>query len=277
MQSSQLLILQHLRLRGKYHRLSPTPRASQLTFFCPAGSDVTVISTMQRATVNGAASTQGHALLVGEARKMSAHEAACAAARVTFVPIVMETLGGMSALTVDTLASLGCLLGQRLGVNPSDSVWHLFQLPFQYGGVTLLYGYVCHRSLPPQWMKFTDIFSLSLPFLCVLFNLSLLVNFLAFGTLPSSFSVTDLASGQGKDCFFTKPWAMEMCIITSKQSFLSCSRTQQPHVTANDAILPLPCLSAHVQCQFLAHTRSHVSASTATLFFTKRFIFFIFV
>ena len=52
---------------------------------------------MQRATVNGAASTQGHALLVGEARKMSAHEAACAAAGVTFVPIVMGTLGGMSA------------------------------------------------------------------------------------------------------------------------------------------------------------------------------------
>ena len=66
---------------------------------------------MQRATVNGAASTEGHALLVEEARKMSAHEAACAAAGVTFVPIVMETLGGMSALTVDTLASLGRLLG----------------------------------------------------------------------------------------------------------------------------------------------------------------------
>ena len=48
-------------------------------------------------------------------------------AGVTFVPIVMETLGGMSALTVDTLASLGRLLGQRLGVNTSDSVPHLLQ------------------------------------------------------------------------------------------------------------------------------------------------------
>ena len=42
--------------------------------------------------------------------------AACAAAGVTFVPIVMETLGRMSVLTVDTLASLGRLLEQRLGV-----------------------------------------------------------------------------------------------------------------------------------------------------------------
>ena len=93
----------------------------------PSATSVTVISTIQRATVNGAASTQGHALLVGEARKMSAHEAACAAAGVIFVPIVMEILGGMSALTVDTLASLGRLLGQRLGVNTSDSVQHLLQ------------------------------------------------------------------------------------------------------------------------------------------------------
>ena len=88
----------------------------------PAALDVTVISTMQQAMVNGAASTQGDALLVGEASKMSAHEAACAASGVTFVPIVMETLGGMSALTVDIHVSLGCLLGQWLGVNTSDSV-----------------------------------------------------------------------------------------------------------------------------------------------------------
>ena len=82
---------------------------------------------MQRATVNGAASTQGHALLVREARKMSVHEAACAAAGVTLVPIMVDTLGGRSALTVDTLASLGRLLGQCLGVNIFNSVRHLLQ------------------------------------------------------------------------------------------------------------------------------------------------------
>ena len=78
----------------------------------PAALDVTIISTMQPATINGAASTQGHALLVGEARKLSTHEAACTAVGVSFVPIVMESFGGMSALAVITLAGIGHLLGQ---------------------------------------------------------------------------------------------------------------------------------------------------------------------
>ena len=43
MQSSQLLSLQHLRLGGKYHLSSPTPRAGQLTFFYPAGSVVSLL------------------------------------------------------------------------------------------------------------------------------------------------------------------------------------------------------------------------------------------
>ena len=52
---------------------------------------ITVISVVQCTIVNRAASTQDYALLVGEARKLSSYEAACAAAGVTFVPIVMET------------------------------------------------------------------------------------------------------------------------------------------------------------------------------------------
>ena len=77
---------------------------------------------MQPATINGAASTQGHALLVGEARKLSTHEAACTAVGVSFVPIVMESFGGMSALAVNTLAGIGRLLGQRLGIQTADSI-----------------------------------------------------------------------------------------------------------------------------------------------------------
>ena len=69
----------------------------------PAALDVTTISSMQPATINGAASTQGYAFLV-EARKLSNHEAACTAVAVLFVPIVMESLGGMSALAVNTLS-----------------------------------------------------------------------------------------------------------------------------------------------------------------------------
>ena len=83
---------------------------------------------MQQATMHGASSTQGHALNIGEARKMVAHDAACSAAGVSFVPIVMETVGGMSGTTVNTLASIGCLQGQRLGIPPTDSIRHLLEM-----------------------------------------------------------------------------------------------------------------------------------------------------
>ena len=93
----------------------------------PAALDVTVISTMQQATIQGAAISQGHALLVGEVRKLVAHADACRAVGVSFIPIVVETLGGMSASSVSTLDCLGRLLGQRLGIPPADSTRHLFQ------------------------------------------------------------------------------------------------------------------------------------------------------
>ena len=86
----------------------------------PAALDVTLISTMQPATINGTASTQGHALLVGEVRKLSIHEAACTAVGVSFVPIVMKSLGGMSALAVNTLEGIGHLLA-RSTIGDSNS------------------------------------------------------------------------------------------------------------------------------------------------------------
>ena len=86
----------------------------------PAALDVT---TMQQATINGAASTQGHARFVGEARKLSSHGTACQAVGVTFIPLVIETLGGMSSSAVSTLAGIGL----RMGIPPSDFTRHLFQ------------------------------------------------------------------------------------------------------------------------------------------------------
>ena len=66
-------------------------------------------------------------LLVGEERKLAAHADACRAVGVSFIPIVVETLGGMSASSVSTLDCLGRLLGQRLGIPPADSIRLLFQ------------------------------------------------------------------------------------------------------------------------------------------------------
>ena len=89
--------------------------------------DVTVILTMQQATIHGAAITQGRALLVWEVRKLAAHSDACQAVGVFFVPLVIETFGGMSASAVSTVACLGRLLGQRMGIPPANSISHLFQ------------------------------------------------------------------------------------------------------------------------------------------------------
>ena len=93
----------------------------------PAALDVTVISAMQQLTQAGAASTLGYALHVGEERKMAAHAEACRSVGVHFVPIVAETLGGLSEVAIDTIRSIARLQGQRLGIPPPDSTRHLFQ------------------------------------------------------------------------------------------------------------------------------------------------------
>ena len=93
----------------------------------PAALDVTVISTMQALTVTGAATTQGHTLSVGENRKMAAHAEACRSVGVTFVPLVVESLGGWSETAVHSIKSIGHQLGQRLGIPPADSTINLFQ------------------------------------------------------------------------------------------------------------------------------------------------------
>ena len=58
----------------------------------PAALDVTVIS-LQQLTLQGAASTQGHALSVGTLRKNAAHADPCHDVGVTFILLVVETGG----------------------------------------------------------------------------------------------------------------------------------------------------------------------------------------
>ena len=88
---------------------------------------MTVISTLQQLTLQGAASTPGYALAVGEERKRASHAEACRSVGVNFIPLVVESLGGWSEEAADTISSIGRLLGQRLGIPPSESVRHLFQ------------------------------------------------------------------------------------------------------------------------------------------------------
>ena len=112
----------------------------------PAALDVTVISTMQQATIQGAASTQGHTLVVGEARKLAAHGDACQAVGVFLSHWVWRHLGDECFSSRHTGLHRR-LLGQRLGIplltlltTSSRSV------PFPSGGETLPFGHVA--SLP---------------------------------------------------------------------------------------------------------------------------------
>ena len=88
----------------------------------PAALDVTVISTLKRLTLNDAATTQGHALAVGEERKRAAHTEVVG---VTFVPLVVESLGGWSEEAARTTTDIGRLQGQRLGIPPTETIRHL--------------------------------------------------------------------------------------------------------------------------------------------------------
>ena len=92
-----------------------------------AALDVSVISTLQPLTLQGAATTPGHALSVGEYQKMALHASACRSVGVSFVPLMVESLGGWSELASKTISNIGRHLGQRLGVPPSDSIQHLFK------------------------------------------------------------------------------------------------------------------------------------------------------
>ena len=61
------------------------------------------------------------------AREGLAGETKCQSAGITFIPITFEALGGMSALAADTIAKIGRLLGQRLGIPPQAPPRHIFQ------------------------------------------------------------------------------------------------------------------------------------------------------
>ena len=93
----------------------------------PATLDVSVISTLQQLTVNGASTIQGHALSIGEERKLTVHAAPCRSVGVSFIPMIVESLGGWSPRAVDVIKCIGHLQGQRLGIPPADSTTHLFQ------------------------------------------------------------------------------------------------------------------------------------------------------
>ena len=92
-----------------------------------AALDVHVISPLQQLTLGEAASTPGHALRVGVQRKLTSNLSACHSVGIEFIPLVVETLGGLAEDTILTIRSIGQAIGQRVGsLDPSISTRHLF-------------------------------------------------------------------------------------------------------------------------------------------------------
>ena len=108
-----------------------------------------MISPLQELTLSSSAASKGAALFVAESRKRAAYSSLCRSAGISFIPLVVETLGfwGKEALT--TIKSLGRLQALRLGLDPKESTKHLFQKL----SVALWHGnshlWVTRFSIPP--------------------------------------------------------------------------------------------------------------------------------
>ena len=52
---------------------------------------------------------------------------ACHSVGISFIPLVVESLGGWNCEAMETVKAIGCLQGQRLGLPPTGTFSHLFQ------------------------------------------------------------------------------------------------------------------------------------------------------
>ena len=114
----------------------------------PAALDVHIISPLQQQLVHEAAFTPGHALEVGTQRKLASHLSSCRDAGVDFIPVVAETLGGLSGDTINIIRSFASAISLRTGSPDPSNHNHIFHRV----AIALWRGNAClwlHR-LPPM-------------------------------------------------------------------------------------------------------------------------------
>ena len=93
----------------------------------PATLDIHVIFPLQQSTPAKAPSSPGHALQVGTRSKLASNLSACRAVGAECIPLVAETLGGLSEDSIHTIRAIGHDIGLHLSSpNPSISSKHLF-------------------------------------------------------------------------------------------------------------------------------------------------------
>ena len=89
--------------------------------------DVTVINPLQSATVAQAAITPGHALNVAYNRKMNGAAEICHNEGHTFIPLVMESLGGLHDQAIKEIKKLGASMARQIGEDEGQTVNQQFQ------------------------------------------------------------------------------------------------------------------------------------------------------
>ena len=123
-----------------------------------AALDVTVISPLQKLTINQSAVTQGHAITVARTRKFAAHGEACRGAGVVFIPLVVESLGGWCKESASVIARIARLQGIVLIMTFRTPFIIYFNVsPSLYGSRTPLCGPIVQPSFHRQWMGSFDL------------------------------------------------------------------------------------------------------------------------
>ena len=86
------------------------------TYFCLHGNpalDVTVTSPLQPNIINHAAEKSGYAIEAAEERKYAEHEKNCSEQGFLFVPLAVESLGGLSVTLKKALKRIALLADSR--------------------------------------------------------------------------------------------------------------------------------------------------------------------
>ena len=91
-----------------------------------AAIDVTVVNPLQRATVEGAATTAGHATTFAYQRKVRGAGEACTRQGISLMPVVVESLGGWGEEAVRVVKRLAGALARHTGQEEEDVQRHQF-------------------------------------------------------------------------------------------------------------------------------------------------------
>lgn len=92
----------------------------------PTAFDLTIISSLQRQTLDGVARNPGHSLSIAKDRKLRAHDEAFAQG-IAFIPLAMEVLGGWKGEAAEVLRELAHLSALRTCRDLATVTRHFFE------------------------------------------------------------------------------------------------------------------------------------------------------